>query len=159
MREVCVKCVTVEPVTSRYLLILETVDRAFYLPIHIGVLEAETIYNHINNLVSPRPMTFDFFIEILKNINNCSVPKIVIDDFDNGVYKAKVYIKNGSDEKYVDCRPSDAVALATKLGVNIFVKDSILTNKKCLSKDCLKSSERELLEQIITDNTTTFWNV
>lgn len=159
MREVCVKCVTVEPVTSRYLLILETKDGSYYLSIHIGVLEAETIFSHLNSFISPRPMTFDFFTDILSNIKDFSVPRIVIDDFDKGIYKAKVYLKNGDSEKCIDCRPSDAVALATKLGADIFVRESILTDKKCISKDCLKSSEKQLLEQIITDNTTTFWNV
>lgn len=159
MREVFVKCVTVEPVTSRYLLILETKDGSYYLSIHIGVLEAETIFSHLNSFIPPRPMTFDFFRELIENIKDFSVTKVVVDDFDKGIYKAKVYIKNDGLEKFIDCRPSDAIALATKIGADIFVKESILTDKKCISKDCLKSSERELLEQIITDNATTFWNV
>ena len=159
MREVSVKCVTVEPVTSRYLLILETKDGFYYLPIHIGVLEAETIFSHLNSLIPPRPMTFDFFSEIIRSVKDLSVTRVVIDDFEKGIYKAKVYLKNGGLEKWVDCRPSDAIALATKIGASIFVNESILKDKKCISKDCLKSSEKELLEKIITDNTTTFWNV
>lgn len=159
MFEVAVKCVLKEPLTSRYLLILESKDNSFYIPINIGVFEAEAIYTAINRIKSPRPLTYDFFKGILNVIDDVNIDKITIYDVDGHIYKAKLEFAHNSEPCNVDCRPSDAIALGLRLNVPIFVEDSIVKKKKCVSKNCLEEKEKIILEQIITDQATTYWNV
>jgi len=159
MFEVAVKCVMKEPLTSRYLLILEAKDKSFYLPINIGVFEAEAIYTALNQIKSPRPLTYDFFKGVLKVIDDVDIEKITIYDVDGHIYKAKLEFAHNSKQCHVDCRPSDAIALGLRLNAPIFVEDSIVEQKKCVSKNCLQENEKLILEQLITDQATTYWNV
>lgn len=159
MFEVVAKCVLKEPFTSRYLLILEAKDKSFYIPINIGVFEAEAIYTALNQIQSPRPLTYDFFKGILNVIDDVNIEKITIYDVDGHVYKARLEFAHNSKHCNVDCRPSDAIALGLRLNAPIFVEDSIVEQKKCVSKNCLRENEKLILEQLITDQATTYWNV
>ncbi|BAI80851.1 conserved hypothetical protein [Deferribacter desulfuricans SSM1] len=158
MKEASVKCVVKDPLTSRYILILETND-GFYLPINIGVFEAEAIYTELNKIVPPRPMTYDFISGILTALDNVVVEKVIIADYDNGIFKASLYLQNGGNTKCIDCRPSDAIALSLRTKSPVFIEEQVLTKCKCFTKDCIKNENSNILEEIITDQGTTFWDV
>ncbi|MGA1862733.1 bifunctional nuclease family protein [Deferribacter thermophilus] len=158
MKEATVKCVVKDPLTSRYILILETMD-GYYLPIKIGVFEAEAIYTELNSIVPPRPMTYDFISGILAALENVKVEKVIIEDYDDGIFKASLYLLNGESVKCIDCRPSDAIALSLRTKSPVFIEDVVLTKCKCFTKDCIKKENVDLLEEIITDQGTTFWDV
>jgi len=159
MYEVKVKCVLREPLANRYVLILESLDGSYYIPINIGVFEAEAIYTEISGIKCPRPLTYDFFSLILENINSVKVEKIVIYDNSDNIFKAKIIINNNGSCKEIDCRPSDAIALGLRVKSPIFIEDIVLKDKKCINKDCLKGTDKMILEHIITDQATTYWNV
>ncbi|MDK2791678.1 MAG: uncharacterized protein PWQ25_541 [Deferribacteres bacterium] len=159
MYEVKVKCVIREPLTKRYVLILESIDGTYYIPITIGMFEAEAIYTEISDIKSPRPLTYDFFSLILENIGDVTVDRIIIYDKSDDVFKAKIVLNKNGIKKEIDCRPSDAIALGLRLKSSIFVEDVILKDKKCIKKDCIKKSDKMILEHIITDQATTYWNV
>lgn len=159
MYEVKVKCVLREPIANRYVLILESLDGSYFIPINIGVFEAEAIYTNISGITSPRPLTYDFFTLILENINSVKIDKIVIYDYSDNIFKAKVIINNNGSYKEIDCRPSDAIALGLRVKSPIFIEDNLLKDKRCINIDCLKGTDKMILEHIITDQASTYWNV
>lgn len=159
MFEVVAKCVLKEPLTSRYLLILESKDNSFYIPINIGVFEAEAIYTALNRIESPRPLTYDFFKGVLSVMEDVSVKNITIYDVNENIYKARLDFAYNSKQCHVDCRPSDAIALGLRINAPIFVEENIVNEKKCVSKNCLRENEKIILENLITDQATTYWNV
>ena len=79
----------------------------------------------LEGLQPDRPMTHDLIRNILIRID-ADVDRVVIDDFWNSVYYAKIYILADGEEHEIDARPSDAVAIAIRFGAPIYVADSIL---------------------------------
>jgi uncharacterized protein len=95
------------------------------LPIMIGPFEAHAIRFAIEKGLPDRPMTHDLIKTIIDRLN-CTVDRVVIDDLWNTVYYAKIYLNTGKEEYEIDSRPSDAIAIAARYDVQIFVADSIL---------------------------------
>jgi bifunctional DNase/RNase len=160
MLEVTVKCVMKEPMATRYLMLLETKDGNKIIPIHIGSFEAEAIYTKLNNIQPPKPMTYDFFSDILSQLDDVSIKKIIIDDVDKDIYSAYILLQiNNKESSKLFCRPSDAIALGLRQQVPLFVDKKVIEKTNCVSKDCICDRERELIEEIIADQETSYWNI
>jgi uncharacterized protein len=95
------------------------------LPILIGPFEALAISQSLENARPDRPMTHDLLKNIIERLEG-NLDRVVIDDLWNAVYYAKLYIKTGKEEIEIDSRPSDALALAVRFDVPVFVADGIL---------------------------------
>ena len=70
-------------------------------------------------------MTHDLVKAVLDR-SDINLDRVVIDDLWNTVYYAKLYIRTNKEEMEIDARPSDAIALAVRFDVPIFVADGIL---------------------------------
>lgn len=97
------------------------------LPIMIGAFETVAITLPLENQQPERPMTHDLMAVIIDRLE-AHVDRIVIDDLWNTTYYAKIYLKarGSSEEMEIDCRPSDAIALAVRVNAPIYVADGIL---------------------------------
>jgi len=107
---------------SRFVLVT---DGERKLPIMIGPFEAGAIQMEYEGSRPERPMTHDLIRKIMDRAE-ITLDRVVIDDFWNTVYYAKLYIRRGKEEMEVDARPSDAIALAMRFDSPIFVADGIL---------------------------------
>ena len=108
-----------------YALVLGEVDGSRRLPIIIGAFEAQAIALELEKIQPPRPMTHDLIRDLYDAVGG-EVTDIVIDELREGTFFAKIrYTVNGSEE-YLDSRPSDAVAVAVRVGAPIFVSDKVL---------------------------------
>ncbi len=107
---------------SRFVLVSDG-DRK--LPITIGPFEAQAIQLVLENTRPDRPMTHDLLKNVLDRLD-AVLDRVVIDDFWNTIYYAKLYLKAGKEELEIDARPSDAIALAVRFDAPIFVADGIL---------------------------------
>jgi uncharacterized protein len=104
------------------------------LPIFIGIWEAVSINSAINHELLPRPFTHDLFIDFCEK---CTITLrfLQIDSIQDGVYYAQlVFITNGHDE-YLDCRPSDGIAIALRGNVPILVDENVLVSAGKRSED------------------------
>jgi hypothetical protein len=110
--------------TSRFVLVSDGTRR---LPIIIGPFEAQAIQLILDGTRPDRPMTHDLIRNILDRLS-VTLDRVVIDDFWNTIYYAKLYLKRDrSDEEIqLDARPSDAIALAVRFDAPVFVADAIL---------------------------------
>ena len=109
---------------SRQYYVLLT-DGRRHLMIVIGGFEATAISYGAEGLQTDRPMTHDLLAKFVEALGG-KVDRVVIDDLWSSTYFAKVYLKKGKEEIEVDARPSDAIALAVRLGVPIFAIEGIL---------------------------------
>jgi bifunctional DNase/RNase len=107
---------------SRFVLVT---DGERKLPILIGAFEAQAIQLEHEGARPDRPMTHDLIRTIMDRAE-VALDRVVIDDFWNAVYYAKLYIRRGKEELEIDARPSDAIALAMRFESPIFVADGIL---------------------------------
>ena len=99
-------------------------DSNRFVPICIGITEAASISSALRNEISPRPMTHDLIVSMLDTFN-AVINKILIDEIDNGVYYARLFIRVNESVKELDARPSDCLALALRTGSDIFIRDTV----------------------------------
>ncbi|MFC1943747.1 bifunctional nuclease domain-containing protein [Chloroflexota bacterium] len=96
-----------------------------YLPIWIGPTEADAIAVKLQGISVPRPLTHDFIRTILESLS-ASVKSACINKLDNDCFFAKVTLISNNEPIEIDCRPSDALALAVRVNAPIFVEERVL---------------------------------
>ncbi len=104
-----------------YALILREVQGNRRLPIIIGQAEAQSIALEMEGIKPPRPLTHDLMKNIITAFG-AELTDVVIDELRDGTFFAKLNI----DNQQIDSRPSDAIALAVRYGVQIFVAAPVM---------------------------------
>lgn len=95
------------------------------LPIFIGIWEAVSINSAQVKEVLPRPFTHDLFIDLCAKFS-LMLRYLQIDSIEDGVYYAQLVMSSGLQDEYLDCRPSDGIALALRGDIPIFVEECVL---------------------------------
>ncbi len=95
------------------------------LPIYIGISEAVAIHSALKNEIPPRPMTHDLLVEVIRRLD-ARVERIVIDDLVDNTFYARLILRKEDREIEIDARPSDSIAVAVRLGVPIYIDESVL---------------------------------
>jgi bifunctional DNase/RNase len=95
------------------------------LPIMIGDNEAQAIVLALHGVKPERPLTHDLLKSVIEKTGN-HVDRIVIAEMRNEVYYAKIFLDHGRYS--IDCRPSDAIALAMGTSAPIFVNDRLFAH-------------------------------
>lgn len=95
------------------------------LPIIIGAFEAQAIALELEKIQPPRPMTHDLLRNLFDAVG-AEVLFVVVDELRDGTFFAKVQYRYGGEELRLDCRPSDAVALAVRVDAPIYVDAAVL---------------------------------
>ena len=106
-------------------LVLLTNGNGHSLPIFIGLWEAVSINSARNREVLARPFTHDLFLDLLNKFS-ITMHSMQIDSIEEGVYYAQLTLSTGNHREYIDCRPSDGIALALRADVPIFVDEDVL---------------------------------
>lgn len=94
------------------------------IPIMIGCAEANAIAIRSLDVTSERPLTIDMAGLILRELGGV-LEKVVVYDLVNQVFYAHLYIATTRSVHLIDCRPSDAIALALRCNSPVFVEDSV----------------------------------
>jgi hypothetical protein len=95
------------------------------LRILIGYFEALAILQRLENSQAARPLTHDLLKTVVERLD-ATVDRVVIDDYWNSVYYAKLYLNHNGNELEIDTRPSDAIAVAMRFGAPIYVAEKLL---------------------------------
>lgn len=116
------------------LIVLKEKNGSRVLPIVIGLAEASAIKLKISGFNPPRPLTHDLFYSAIENLN-AAVERIIIDKLEDSTFHAKLVLKTVSGEnKVIDARPSDSIALAVRAHAPIFVEDEVLKNSEAFKE-------------------------
>ena len=100
-------------------------QRNILLPMYIGIAEASSIAIILEKIAVPRPFTHDLIKNIF-DITQIKVIRILIDDFQNNTFFAKISLGKGNDIFQIDCRPSDAIAIAVRTQKEIYISEQVL---------------------------------
>ncbi len=118
--------VRVDLQTNTPVVLLQEMDGARRtLPIFIGAPEATAIAFALQGVVPERPLTHDLMRDLL-NAVGASVERVVITELRETTYYAEIRLHIDSRALTVSSRPSDAIALAARLGTPLFVADDLL---------------------------------
>ena len=127
MIEMRVMGIALDTRTGSPIVVLNDLENRKALPIWIGSAEASAIIRKIENIPSTRPMTHDLFLQISEK--TCfEIVRVEINDVDDATYFASVVMFNSDLQKEIaiDSRPSDAIAIALRADVPIFVTANVL---------------------------------
>lgn len=114
-----VKAVTVDQ-GGNFLVLLTDEEEKKVLPISIGPVEAQSIALVLQGKTPPRPLTHDLLKKLLESLRG-KLQKIVITDIIDGTFYAEIYLEQDGKTMVLDSRPSDAIALALRCGVSIYM--------------------------------------
>ncbi len=112
-----------------HVLILEEVGGERHLPIWVGQSEGTAIAIHLQEVETPRPLTFSLMARLL-NKSGAKVERVRIERLVGETFYATVDLRLGQDRTSVDARPSDAIALALVEGVPILVDAAVFVTSE-----------------------------
>ncbi|MDD5455226.1 MAG: bifunctional nuclease family protein [Candidatus Ratteibacteria bacterium] len=98
------------------------------LPIGIGVFEASAIAIKLDGVNSARFLTHDLIKSIIEKLK-AKVSKIYINGLKDNTFHAKILLEAAQKKLNIDCRPSDAIALAVRTDSPIFVEERTIINR------------------------------
>jgi uncharacterized protein len=132
--EMIVESVRVHMPTGRHVLVLREVDAVRLLMVWVGPWEASAIAMKLQGLTPERPLTHDLFATVLTTLD-VRVERIVITDLADETYHARLVLNRLGERHEVDARPSDAIALAVRLGVPVYASADVLDRAATLPDD------------------------
>jgi bifunctional DNase/RNase len=113
------------PSNTPVVVLRELAGRRRQLSIFIGGPEATAIAFALEGVDTPRPLTHDLFCDVLDELG-AQLERVVITELRDTTYFADLQITGGAGESHVSARPSDAVALAVRVGCPIFAAEEVL---------------------------------
>lgn len=125
MIEVKVVNVAIDANSKMPVIVLKEKTGEKTLPIWIGLFEAQAIALALENVKPPRPLTHDLAKSLIEKLKG-KVDRVVISDLRNNTFYAEILIKRDGESIKVDSRPSDAIAIALRLNVPIFIDETVL---------------------------------
>ena len=136
-----------ESSTGAYVLILGDKLSQRRLPIVIGSAEAESIAVGIEKHRNGRPHTHDLFLWFAKEFG-IEIMEVVINRFRDGIYYAMLVCKQGDDLTMIDARPSDAIAIAVRVGCEIYAYETVMDEAGIIMDDMDKPMDDDKEEHI-----------
>ncbi|MHB8797493.1 MAG: bifunctional nuclease family protein [Thermoanaerobaculia bacterium] len=120
-----VKALIVDPVANMPVVILRDAEDRSFLPIWVGVFEANAIALQLEGVRTPRPMTHDLLKQTITQLDG-TVERVVITKLHENTFFAELHLRVGGRAVVVDSRPSDAIALALRTSSPVFVEEAVL---------------------------------
>jgi len=128
--------------SGAYALILEEEDGNRRLPVIIGTAEAQSIAIQLENLKPYRPLTHDLFVS-MANSFHIEVVEVNIIKLEEGIFYSEIVCKRDNAVIKIDSRTSDAVAIALRFRVPIYVTAEIMNKAAMVFDDETANSENE----------------
>jgi uncharacterized protein len=141
--EMQVKGLMLDPVTNVPIVVLKDLENQRVLPIWVGPVEANAIALQIENVAPPRPMTHDLFRRLLTALGAALV-RVVISELKGSTYYAYLEITREGGRLFLDTRPSDALAIALRAAVPVFVTPAVLDQARSLEVSSEQADQERL---------------
>ena len=126
MIPVIVAGVRMEMPSNTPIVLLNEIDGTRYLPIWVGAVEATAIAYAQQDVTPPRPMTHDLMVDLIKELG-AQLSGVRITALTDGVFFAVMDLTTADGQAHeLSARPSDAIALALRIGVPITVAPEVL---------------------------------
>jgi len=148
-----IKGLMLDPVSNSPIVVLKDDEEKFFLPIWVGIFEANAIALQLENVTTPRPMTHDLLRNMISELN-ARVIRVVINDLRDSTFFAQIRLLTGEKTLELDARPSDAIALALRTEAPIFVAQTVLDQAQTISPDGEDQDEKvkKWFEQLDNDD-------
>src|SRR5512140_510784 len=115
-----IKGLMLDPVSNSPIVVLKDEQETCFLPIWVGIFEANAIALQLENVTTPRPMTHDLLKNMISELH-AQVARVLINDLRDSTFFAQIRLVLDDRTLELDARPSDAIALALRVAAPIFV--------------------------------------
>lgn len=143
MIEVAIDSIRISLVSQHRIVLLKELDSDRQLPIWIGPCEADAITIELQDVKVARPLTADLVNAVINELGG-TISHVLIRELTEQVFHASLFIDVGSEVHEIDCRPSDAIAVAVRAKVPIFANEEVLEEAGVLPEpDLVQENEQE----------------
>ena len=132
--EMLVSGLTIDPVNNAPIVILREKEGQRIVPIWIGAVEASAIAFELEGIKMARPMTHDLLKEIVARLGG-RVDRVAVTELKDNTYFAMITIQTEVETLEVDARPSDAVALALRVGAPLYCEEAVIQQAQATSEE------------------------
>ena len=123
--KVKVKRLLLDPSSKTPVVVLESLKEKKFIPIWIGKAEATSIAMELEHVKIPRPNTHDLIGKIVKGLG-AALERVTITELRDNTYYAVITLKLKGEKILIDSRPSDAIAIALRMGAPLYASPEVL---------------------------------
>lgn len=142
MVEVVIDSIRVSLMSQQRIVILREANADRYLPIWIGVYEAESITIALQEVEVARPLTHDLIKNIFNQLN-ARVLRVEVVALRDDTYYGNIVAEINGETLQIDSRPSDALALAVRTHVPILVARAVMDSAGIIPEEDMQETAKE----------------
>jgi bifunctional DNase/RNase len=144
MIEVKIDSIRASLMSEHRVVILKDINTERYLPIWIGRYEAEAIAVRLQNIEIARPLTHDLLNNVITEMGG-EIAYVTVNDLRNDTFYAHITVNLNGQQVEIDSRPSDAIALAVRANVTIFVEENVMAEAGIIPEmDVAEEADEEM---------------
>lgn len=147
--EVIISSVRVGLMSQNRIILLKEMNDDRYLPIWVEPNQAEHITLALQEIQTARPLTHDLLRNVIRQLN-ARLVRVEIESVSKDVFFARLVLEKQDETKervFVDCRPSDAIAMAVRMNCSIYVSTQVMESSSIKpDEDLIKIEQFELEE-------------
>ena len=149
--EMSVVSIRVHMPSGQHVVVLKQKDEERFLPIWVGMAEANAIALKISGIRPDRPVTHDLLVNILSDLQ-VRVTRVVVSELRDDTFHAQIVAMQGDKELIFDSRSSDAIALAVRVESPIYVVKEVLDQAGVLpDSETDEDSRLAVFQQMVND--------
>lgn len=137
MVEVVIDSIRVSLMSQQRIVILREQNAERYLPIWIGVYEAESITIALQEVEVARPLTHDLLTSIFRQLD-AHILRVEVIALRDDTYFGNIVVEKNGNLMNIDSRPSDALAVAVRAHVPILVARSVMDSAGIIPEEDLQ---------------------
>ena len=150
MIEMKVAGIALDAVTRSPIALLKDGSERRALPIYIGQDQAKAIMAAIENQTPPRPLTHDLMVNILDSWE-MTVTRIIVHALQDNTFYALLCLQQGENTREIDCRPSDAIAIAVRTNATIWVMEEVIAEASIPVDQDADEEEKKAFREFISN--------
>ena len=150
MIEMKVAGIALDAVTRSPIVLLKDGSDRRALPIYIGQDQARSIIGALERQRPPRPLTHDLLVNLMEAWE-MELERIVIHSLQDNTFYAVLSLKQGETKKELDCRPSDAIAIALRTNSPIWVMEEVVADASIPVDRQADEQERQDFHEFISN--------
>ena len=142
MIEVEIDSIRVSLMSQHRVVVLRESDSNRYLPIWIGPFEADAITIQLQDVQVARPLTHDLLKSVIDKMG-AKISHVMVSELKNDTFFARIVMDVEGKSTEIDARPSDAIALAVRVNVPLFVADKVMDVASIVPEASIEELEEE----------------
>lgn len=151
MIEVVIDSIRISLVSQHRIVMLKEMGSERQLPIWIGPCEADAITIELQDVKVARPLTQDLLKNVIAVMGG-RVSHVLVKELEEGIFHASLFVDIKGELKEIDCRPSDAIALAVRVKVPIFVAEAVMDEAGVEPEQDIQEQAKEQEEEAGPEN-------